>query len=541
MELKDRKYLNNTHSTDRLPGFAGGALPSANLAPAQTIIMPKNPVPSYNGSNLSSGINYTNFSMTPDSLIKYNQSKGWPAVQTAPKAPDKLVGNFNMTGSSSDNSASGGGPGFAIGAWLGGGVAEALRGRKSAEQLVQEAGTSQGSIGGVSYTKQNAIDVAQTMRDYDNATGMDFLTNPGRGITRLFMKGDQRREAERAALLAQRSDDVARSGALSAVLQQQNAERYNIDNGPIFAADGKLPTYKNGKNYNARVSSGEVMVENGKMVRLPGQPNMDDSLKTHVNPNTMIFTNGYIPGTKTRISDYVWETGDVDGGINAQVQRNANKYEFKNGKLPGFKEGGWGNFISSAIPALTSIGQIYEAASQKPYRPNIYHPNAYESQALSTLRNLRVNPYYMLPSIYGVYGKAFGSINRSGGLSAGQKAASRISAMNQTQKNVADMFTNTQMQNNQYLSNWASSALNAGQATAQRQMAEDQYANEYYAKSHAARQQGIQMGAYNLINQLQNYYANDFKRRQFNDTMDLYRSQNRLDWDRYYSQLNRLS
>jgi hypothetical protein len=65
--------------------------------------------------------------------------------------------------------------------------------------------------------------------------------------------------------------------------------------------------------------------------------------------------------------------------------------------------------------------------------------------------------------------------------------------------------------------------LNVGAQDAQRRMAANQYDLDYYSKAHAARQQGMQMGMYNMLNQLQQYYANDFKRRQFNDTLSMYR------------------
>jgi hypothetical protein len=61
-------------------------------------------------------------------------------------------------------------------------------------------------------------------------------------------------------------------------------------------------------------------------------------------------------------------------------------------------------------------------------------------------------------------------------------------------------------------------------------MAANQYDDEYYAKSHAARQQGQQMGIYNLLNQGQSYLANANKYNQFKDTMSLYREQ--LDTDK---------
>jgi hypothetical protein len=79
------------------------------------------------------------------------------------------------------------------------------------------------------------------------------------------------------------------------------------------------------------------------------------------------------------------------------------------------------------------------------------------------------------------------------------------------------------MQNNQYKGQYAQSLMNAGQAYAQRRQAANQYNEEYYARAHAARQQGIQMGMRNLLDQLQQYEANRFKKKQFDETMDLYR------------------
>jgi uncharacterized protein YbgA (DUF1722 family) len=55
--------------------------------------------------------------------------------------------------------------------------------------------------------------------------------------------------------------------------------------------------------------------------------------------------------------------------------------------------------------------------------------------------------------------------------------------------------------------------------------AANQYRADMTAKAHAAKQQGIQAGLSNLLAQIQGYYSNDFKRRQFNETMDLYRQQ----------------
>lgn len=86
-------------------------------------------------------------------------------------------------------------PGFAIGAWLGGGVLEGINQQKSADELLADAGTSVSNVNGISYTRQNAVDAGKIMADYKDSTAKDFLTNPGRAIAKLFGSSKQRQEA----------------------------------------------------------------------------------------------------------------------------------------------------------------------------------------------------------------------------------------------------------------------------------------------------------------------------------------------------------
>jgi hypothetical protein len=80
--------------------------------------------------------------------------------------------------------------------------------------------------------------------------------------------------------------------------------------------------------------------------------------------------------------------------------------------------------------------------------------------------------------------------------------------------------------------------LETGAKDAQMAMVANQHDLDYYSKAHAARQQGMQMGIYNMLNNLQQYYANDFKRRQFNDTMKLYRDDQQITRDEIQALLN---
>ena len=212
-------------------------------------------------------------------------------------------------------------------------------------------------------------------------------------------------------------------------------------------------------------------------------------------------------------------------------------FRAKNGKLPRFAEGWWGNAIPAAIGALGSIDQYLQAYRNKPYRPNTYTGNPYELNALTTLAGLRVNPYPILSQLRSAESRTNRAIDRSGGLSVGQRNLSRLAALNTTQGNIANTLSSIQQQNNQYKANYASAALNAGNASRQARMQANQWDLDYYSKAHAARQKGMQTAAYNLLNQSQAYAANEFKRNQFNDMMSLYRQDQKNNAD-YIKQQN---
>ena len=124
------------------------------------------------------------------------------------------------------------------------------------------------------------------------------------------------------------------------------------------------------------------------------------------------------------------------------------------------------------------------------------------------------------------------AINRAGGLSGAQKAFANIATGIGTQGNIAQTLSNIQQENNKYTYNYAQNLFNAGQANGQARQAANQFDLGYYSKSHGARQQMMQMGLYNILGQLQQGYANQFKRNQFLDTMALYRQDQKLEKER---------
>lgn len=289
------------------------------------------------------------------------------------------------------------------------------------------------------------------------------------------------------------------NGALSTAIQQANAVQYgDTRNGYLRPYKcGKLPGYSNGVRSafglingmpaNARTDGDELIIDTitGAIAQNPSSKHTD-SYNSYIRPQDMI-----IPGKQSK------------GLLKA--------LGFKNGRLPGFANGRWDNFATSLASGVAGLSQYLQAMNDTPYKPNTYASNPYEKKALNDLYGLRANVYPILPSIYDAQAKGMYAIANSGGLSGGQRTLARLAATSGTQQNIANMLLNAQNQNNQYLAQAANASLTAGNNAAQRRMQANQFDLDYFSKAHAARQQGMQMGLYNMVNSLQNYYKNKNK------------------------------
>lgn len=517
MELTKLKAFQNgkLDNLKELPGFQEGLTANANLGAPKGF---------YNATNPNS---VQNQMRALNQKLTYNQ----PLIQNGPTA-----GNTTKGITQADSAASGIGPWFAAGLWAGGGVAEGISRIKSADEHLADAGTSQANINGISYTQQNSVDAGSIMSQYDKDTATDFFTNPFRGIASLFGRSKAEREAKNAATYANIQQNAARDTAYSQYLRLDNAKKYgDIQDQVLYAKDGKLPNYHEGLvsgEANARVSSGEFIareVTPGQFIgyRVPGLKNNKDGRLAHLEPEDYVISN------KNGASD-IAASGDIIGAINHMIATGNPSY--KCGKLPGHAEGWLGNFIPSALGGLASLDQMFQAYRNKPYRPNTYAANPYETEGLSTLAGLRVNPYPIMNQLRSAEARTNRAIDIAGGLSGSQRTAARLANLNTTQNNISNLLSNIQQQNNAYKSTYAQAAINAGQSSREARMKANQWDLDYYSKAHAARNRGIQTGIANMLSQIQQYQANEFKRRQFNETMDLYRAdqkQRRDQFDQY--------
>lgn len=496
MELsKQERYtaLKNINNTKKLPGFENGG----TFADSYGEPLPGLGDYSKSTGGLQSASTHNAMSLTPQN--------GGPVLK-------------DNGGGKSDSAAAGIGPWFALGAWLGGGVLEGLNSVTKRNQLVANAGTSQGNIGGISYQQQNLVDPGSVMNEYNKGAAKDWLTNPGRAITKLFTKNKQREEAYQARQMGIRNNDFMRSVALSSAIGQNAALRVGNTQSQVLAADGLTP--------NARVSNGETIINpDGSTFRVGRGKDNKDSIPVHLSDGQGVITNKY------GLSDLAQINPGLALNMQTTLKQQGKLSGYKNGKLPRF-ENGWGNITSGILGGLASIQQYLDAARQDIKVPDIYAVNPYEQAALNSMANTYINPIPAANKIWDAYRYANWSVDRSGGLSGGQRNRTKAANLATTQRSLADAYIAGQAQNNQYKQSFDQARLNAGQATRAAQMDANKFKEQYTAAAHNARQQGMQMGIYNFINQLQSYYANEFKRRQFNDTMDLYKQQQQLDRER---------
>lgn len=520
MELKDRKFINNTGN---LPGFTGGKSFSDwtqhQLGGAQTL-----------DQNNDQGYDIDGGQYTDEPIIlgkKKNSntySNPWGKAdtknyQTAFSAAPGLIGSLYNSWTNYDTKEDLESQYTNVPASVAGvGYTRRILNLKDGKL----PGYKSGSVGNVAGATASGAAMGSVAGPWGAAIG-GAVGLIGSTIGEIF-SSDKQAENERAAMNATNAYNLDQRGiALGKARSIYNAKKYGD---PM--AQSLYGTYASGKiassagpvreEATARVSNGEVIANKftGNMYRVPGTKNNKDGKLAAISDSDTIVTNKY------GLSDYAWRTGDIEGA--EEMMKILGKPQYKCGKLPGHAEGWLGNAIPAALGSIASLSQYIEAKNNKPYRPYTYAANPYERDSLSTLAGLSINPYPIMNQLRSAEARTNRAIDIAGGLSGGQRTAARLANLNTTQNNIANLLGNIQTQNNAYKTTYAKAALEAGQQARTARMQANQWDLDMYSKAHAARNKGIQTGIANMLSQIQQYQANEFKRRQFNDTMDLYRA-----------------
>ena len=183
----------------------------------------------------------------------------------------------------------------------------------------------------------------------------------------------------------------------------------------------------------------------------------------------------------------------------------------------------WQRIMPSAFGFLQSWNQ-YNTYDKEPIRyTNTYRSNPYASNALRGLASLRYDMYPELSAIRNAGRRGAYSVDTAGGLSGGQRVAARIANNIATQRNLSNVYANASAQNNKYKSAYYDALMKAGQADRTARMAAAQQDYQNYVAAHGAKYKGRDTAVANMIDQLNNAYANEFKYRTYMDTADIYR------------------
>ena len=415
------------------------------------------------------------------------------------------------------------------------------------------------------------------------------------GIAGLFGSSKAKREAERQKRIAisrtAASNDQNREQAYTIGLRNEfNRENRTDTSQSLFHAEEGVEgainprtgaTYKKhvvntayGKvkaPQNAWVSKGEVIrSKDGSLYRV--QSGNNDTARAYLQNGDSVYSKKIInPETGNSIADDAASyamAGQLDRlDMNQNVGRmmkeagrrktnllpgflgGTNKYKC----LPGF-EGGtgfWGtiNQIGNSIDLdnIATLGSAFINAAQRDARaeggiraPKSFVANPYEQDALQQLNSLHSDYYPVWAQNRELEGRGKSSIMQSGGLSAGQKMLGYMGLTNQTQQNNASALFEHQGRENALRAQAAKASLEAGNQSATRQQQAYQWDEDMLAKAHAARENMLETSAYDRQNALESFFANKFKKNQFDRTMNLYESQQKNDDAKTQALINQL-
>lgn len=494
----------------------------------------------------------------------------------------------------------------------------------SSEDIVNESGTSEGTINGISYQKYNGIDSAGITNRLksENTQNTLNLALKGAKLGNSFgpigaaaggiigaiggLIGGAHRKRKLDRMLSEARNKINRTNSFNQSSAQSEAlsRDYYNDNGNtqnqiLYANKGKdmvwTPTGYRSGNVNSLVGKGESIInyenQTGTLVS-KGERGIDNQPSSvHKNDNNVIIgndvdvTTGYkfsdqaAPYTKTleyvnkqeskagryeNLSSLSKQTSlfqksqtqklkesvmqnlkDISDRQKLQhdLENNIYKqYNYDTGKDRTFNWKDAANIASRQLPAvfgmLASLNQ-YNTYNREPVKyHNTYKSNPYAKQALNGLASQRYDIYPQLKEIRDAERRGDYAINNSGGMSGSQRYMARVANALGTQRNIANAFREAQDINSKYKQQYYSTLLGAGENERQARTQAAQHDWADYVASHGAKYKGRDTAVANMLNQLNQGFANEFKYNTWKDTLRLYDKELTQNQKEYLNNLN---
>ena len=168
------------------------------------------------------------------------------------------------------------------------------------------------------------------------------------------------------------------------------------------------------------------------------------------------------------------------------------------------------------------LGQLGHWAGNSIKYHDTYAENPYQQTALNGLNQLRYNPYPAIRGAYDAERRNTYNIQNAGGLTGAQRYYGMIGNAIANQRGIADIYANSEAQNNALRTQYYNSLLGAGENMAQRRQNAAQHDWADYVAAHGRKTKGIEAGIANIMNAINGGFQNEFKYRMGNKTLGMY-------------------
>lgn len=226
------------------------------------------------------------------------------------------------------------------------------------------------------------------------------------------------------------------------------------------------------------------------------------------NTTPSIFTENPFKGRLGNIYNYTKILNNTSGG-SSEDNDNSN---------PNARYTGW---IPELATQAINLAAFLRHRNSDITKRDVYHRNEGAAAGLDKLAGMRINNYPISKEMRDAERRGAYQI-RTTGTSPGQWANQRIALALGTQNNIAKLFSNNQIQNNAYGSDWAKSLLAAGENDRNARMKASIWSAEDFMKSHGARELNASKYMDAIAQTIGQGYANRWKWNQWRDTMSRY-------------------